>query len=690
MEKEGIAEPGSSGSEGSSDHAGVLRRSRRSTEDGFTLVEVVVATTVLTVVMSALGPLFYGAMKLTGLTNQRSQATNLAVAAIEQLRSLPYTEVGYYTTPAGCTGANPVTLTASGPLDSLPGTEVEGHTTYDVLRCVYWSASSIPGSTGAYKQTVVKVSWQAPAGLQTVSQVSALYPGGYAPPSEYAAAPGPLSALQVCTAATSGSSPTDTIDVSWTPPVGYSPTDYVVYYTAYSPTGAITTDGEGYAAIQVNSTSTAVTVGSGTTYYFQVVAVIGDTYSPPSPTCSAATQPAPAPTYTTYSSQASSSAVNLSLGGASTPYTVTSPADTVTNDGSGSNAPVQVQPAVAVPGADSFLSVTAATEWAEANTDGSSYSCSGLISTGQTLSGGGTAGPCALSGTASGGISLNLAGLPGVGAAISTLVSGLVLNLSGATSWATASAGSATLTGSASLTGATVTVTPVGGLVPPQTLSLTLPPTLTSPTDLISVIAAAINADSALGTLGSSLQAALDPVLTLTGAYQSTSGGQISVSALHIVVLSGAGTGDLALSTAGANTEQTTTLAMPCSVNTLVVTPSQGPGGGGVALTASGTLADESSFQLAVNASSGCSNVEVGYAPTGCLPGSSGCPTNYAPMTGPAGSGTLYGSAGTASTVWQVGNGTFTVFTGSTPVAYSPLNQQQVTLCTEKGDTGQC
>ena len=80
----------------------MLTRLRTHLDDGFTLIEVMVATVVLVVVMAATAPAFFGAMRITNVTGERSQATNLAVLASEQMRSLPYTEVGYATTPASC------------------------------------------------------------------------------------------------------------------------------------------------------------------------------------------------------------------------------------------------------------------------------------------------------------------------------------------------------------------------------------------------------------------------------------------------------------------------------------------------------------------------------------------------------------------------------------------------------------
>jgi hypothetical protein len=228
-----------------------------------------------------------------------------------------------------------------------------------------------------------------------------------------------------------------------------------------------------------------------------------------------------------------------------------------------------------------------------------------------------------------------------------------------------------------------------------QTLPLGLPSTLTTSTDVLKAITTAIGSSPAVASLATPLQTALAPVLALTGDYQSNSNGVLAVSALHINVLSGTGTGDLALSTVGPNTSSstttTTTTPPPCSIYSLVVYPVAGPGGGGgVALTSSGILADETSFQLSVNVGTGCSssNIEVGFAPSNCVPGASGCSTSFATLSGSG--GTLYGSAGTSSTVWNVGTTTFTVFAGSPLVPSSPSESQQVILCTEQGTTGRC
>src|SRR5579863_2939036 len=100
-------------------------------EDGFTLVELLIAMMILAVVLTAIAPAFYGALRSTANTSQRSVADGLAVAAVEQIRSLPYYEVGYFNTPSTCTySTTPVSLTSASPMDSLSTSSTTAGTTY--------------------------------------------------------------------------------------------------------------------------------------------------------------------------------------------------------------------------------------------------------------------------------------------------------------------------------------------------------------------------------------------------------------------------------------------------------------------------------------------------------------------------------------------------------------------------------
>ena len=159
-------------------------------DEGFTLVEMVVALMILAIALTALAPAFYGSLRATALTSERSVANGLAVAASEQLRSFPYYQIGYYQASGGtptdvptqCTGSNPVTLSAAGPVDGLAQSNVVSGHSYTITRCVYWqnSSSDSGGSnySGAYKQNVVTVGWTFNGTAYSVKQTSAVYPGG--------------------------------------------------------------------------------------------------------------------------------------------------------------------------------------------------------------------------------------------------------------------------------------------------------------------------------------------------------------------------------------------------------------------------------------------------------------------------------------------------------------------------------
>ncbi len=288
-----------------------------SSEDrGFTLIELMIAMLITAVVMAALAPVFYGLLRASAAANARSVASGLAVTASEQIRSVPYDEVGFYSTPSGCPTSNPVILSTSvsDPLAALATSKTVGHTVYTLQRCVNWVNSTVSGDTLAYKQSVVTVSWSW-AGLPgTVTQTSALYPGGEGaytgPDNEFAtgttttiAAGSIPSPPTNVTAVDDPSSPANTIDVSWTAPATIPvPNYYVVLYTTTNPNGySIASLGSGAytTSPNVTGTSTLITVGPGTTYYFQVESVAGSQASTTTSNTATATSTATNPTTTT-------------------------------------------------------------------------------------------------------------------------------------------------------------------------------------------------------------------------------------------------------------------------------------------------------------------------------------------------------------------------------------------------------
>jgi hypothetical protein len=280
-------------------------------------MEMMISLLILGIVLAALAPAFYGLFRAASTTNYQSVANGIALQATEQMRSIPYYEVGFYTTPTGCPGTtattDPVTLpsTVAAPLATAPATQQVRNVTYNILRCVNWVGASISADSLAYKQTVVTVSWTVNGTSPSVTQMSALYPGGegtyptggeqnYAPGSSSSTTP-PNQTPAPPTSVTANydtNNPSSVIDVSWTAPVSYpTPTSYNVWYTSQGDPGtsAISAVDGGQEVTGVVGTSTTLSVGANTTYWIQVVSVYGSNLSTStSNTASATTQPSAA------------------------------------------------------------------------------------------------------------------------------------------------------------------------------------------------------------------------------------------------------------------------------------------------------------------------------------------------------------------------------------------------------------
>jgi prepilin-type N-terminal cleavage/methylation domain-containing protein len=293
--------------------------------DGFTIIELLVALAILGIVLGALAPAFYEALTATALTNERSVANGLAVAAVEQMRSLPYANVGYLNTPSSCVNgtqswnkplsdgetfgsSNAVTMSSSTALDTdaAAAPQVIGNISYSTLRCVYWVDSSVSADTVAYKEVEVLVSWKAGATTYHVTQSSALYPGGettYSPENNF-----PPGGTTTTTAV--GIPPTPTIvsatpdsttgglDVEWQPVSWTSSVQYwVEYWTGSSsrptdPAVASNAPVNGIAATDNPSNLEYQVTGltPGTVYYFDVFSVAsGGAESTPSAVASGTT-----------------------------------------------------------------------------------------------------------------------------------------------------------------------------------------------------------------------------------------------------------------------------------------------------------------------------------------------------------------------------------------------------------------
>jgi prepilin-type N-terminal cleavage/methylation domain-containing protein len=221
-----------------------MNRSEARRDDGFTLVEMVMALLVLAIVMSAFGPTFIGMMRASASTDQRSVADSLAVAASESVRALPYYQVGYssaHGNPTYCTGSNPVqTDVVTGPMDTMPTYQILQNIKYTIQSCAYWVSAS-DTSSQAYKESVVTVLWGSSKQYKYV-QTSAIYPGGEPTylqsgggaqnftPTTIAGATTPPPAPVANSATVDSSDPTTIVDVDWKPVTFAYPVLYQVEF----------------------------------------------------------------------------------------------------------------------------------------------------------------------------------------------------------------------------------------------------------------------------------------------------------------------------------------------------------------------------------------------------------------------------------------------------------------------------
>jgi type II secretory pathway pseudopilin PulG len=158
--------------------------SRKSAEDGFTLVEVVIALVLITTVLVVLAGTMYSAFGSIGFSRQRDTATQLANQAMEQIKALNFSDlvmsVGDITGDSlvACTaGAAPclfntrtIPTVSSGTLPAAPlyphtttttpavGTSSPGPSTYTVSSYITFD----PSNNTQARVATVRVTWNHP------------------------------------------------------------------------------------------------------------------------------------------------------------------------------------------------------------------------------------------------------------------------------------------------------------------------------------------------------------------------------------------------------------------------------------------------------------------------------------------------------------------------------------------------
>ena len=176
-----------------------LRR-RLACEDGISLVEMLVAMALLGVVLSASAGFFTTTLVSLQGSEQRTKATALANEELENLRVLPWEDLGFYAddfTAAEPAEAGTVELEAERPASAAAPLPVEqvtrSNTTLLVRRSITWVDNTQTGAATDYKRLVVTVDWDDRGRDRTITVESLRSPN----PNEQEASDFVLSLLDV-------------------------------------------------------------------------------------------------------------------------------------------------------------------------------------------------------------------------------------------------------------------------------------------------------------------------------------------------------------------------------------------------------------------------------------------------------------------------------------------------------------
>ncbi|MDQ1445596.1 MAG: Fibronectin type domain, partial [Acidimicrobiaceae bacterium] len=270
------------------------RRPRAMTrdEDGFTLVELLAALTVMAIVMLAVAGVFYGAMRTAGVGGRRTAAVGLAIRETEAMHAVPYGQLGFATTQAGYVsqyeGHATVDFVASSTITSPQvapnGSDVQQGITYNLARYIVWMDADAT-HTEAYKRTTVVVTYTDDGGSHNLRQDSVVYPGGQGTYGGPRGATASSTTTTTAPAAFPPSAPTNlsasvpsgvpgetTVNLTWTAPASSNPAvnNWIVEYSV-APDSTMASPATANGSLPAANTSYAVAgLSPGTTYYFRV------------------------------------------------------------------------------------------------------------------------------------------------------------------------------------------------------------------------------------------------------------------------------------------------------------------------------------------------------------------------------------------------------------------------------------
>jgi prepilin-type N-terminal cleavage/methylation domain-containing protein len=274
-----------------------VRRWRKGRDGGFTLIEMMLALSLIALIIVPLTSVFWSSLRTESVSGARGNASAIASREIEGIHAVTYASIGFYSDQSFPSAWNTwvsshsyttVTLgscsttCSSGsftPLIQPTGTSTVAGITYSISRYIYWQTATGVNNGGtsttfssAYKGVTVTVSWTDKAGTHIVQQNSIEYPGGQGPYSTASTTTttAPLSPPGAPTLTATGTPTSNEIDFTITAPTsGGQPSNYIVQYST-DPTFSTYAQS---APLPGTSTGYQVTtLAASTKYYFQIEA----------------------------------------------------------------------------------------------------------------------------------------------------------------------------------------------------------------------------------------------------------------------------------------------------------------------------------------------------------------------------------------------------------------------------------
>lgn len=144
------------------------RATKIGTIDGYTVIEMLIALTLLVTAMIPLAVMLSTSLKTTVKTSNDMRAREIAASEIDRVKGLKFDAVGI------STAVKTFTVASNGeqvkPEPGYPGiaagptsVQLAGGRTYDVYRDVRKAVNSSKTTATATKKVVVKVQWETPA-----------------------------------------------------------------------------------------------------------------------------------------------------------------------------------------------------------------------------------------------------------------------------------------------------------------------------------------------------------------------------------------------------------------------------------------------------------------------------------------------------------------------------------------------